>query len=234
MSTETEDRPTIKNAELGYTFSLNELNCQCLAIHGAVAWPGKQKGFVIVIGMTRDREMYLLEEYESENIPDLVEKCGALNSKYDVFKTYSNFPCQYRWFGDYKYVAASKFIDKMNRKSRPDLRFSLTRSLMLDDDESFYPFIFAKLEGEYLKKDKKRLFLKGGKVQSCIAGFDLPGSEIYKMRVGDCPTIEAVAIAAIELQSTADHIHCLCNQGPPKSPYNNNILTRGLRGCAQR
>ena len=218
-----ETRKTIENAELGHTFTWEELHHQCLAIHGAVAWPGKQNGFVVVIGMTSDRDMYLLEEYEAKNILDLVEKCGTFNSKYNVFKTYSNFPCQYSWFGDYKYVAASKFIDKMDRESRPDLRLNLIRPLMLDDDESFYPFIFAKLEGEYLKKDKKRLFLKEGKVRSCIAGFDLPASEICKMRVGDCPTIEAVAIAAIELQSTADQIHRLTNQGPPKSAYSKGI-----------
>ena len=216
-----ETRKTIENAEIGYTFTPHELNQQCVAIHGAVAWPGKRPGFAVVIGMTRYDKMHILEEYESDDLLDLVKKCGVLNFKYNVFKSYSYVFSRYRWFGDYKNTAAADFVYDMNRETKPRVQLDLNRSLILDDDENLYQFILAKLKGEYLKTTEKRLFLKESRVKNCLSGFE--PSEIYKMKVGDYPAIEAVAIAAIELQYTVDQSRRLANQGPPKSAYSKGI-----------
>ena len=224
-----EDRPTIKNAELGHTFTREELNRQCLAIHGAVSWPGKRPGFIVVIGMGMNDKMYLLEEYESESVRDLVRKCGALNFKFHTFKPYSYLSCQYRWFGNYKNDAASQFIGEMNQETKNRERLSLNLSSILDMSQP-YQFMLDKL-GEFLKADEKCLFLKESKVKNYLSNIE--SSEISNMELGEYPAIEAVAMAAIELQNTAARIRRLCNQGPPKSAYNNNTLTRGLARCGR-
>ena len=213
-------RPTIETAELGHTFTWTELHRQCVTVYGAVAWPGKRPGFAVIVGMNCYNKMYRLEEYESESIRELVRKCGALNFKfYDL-----NFqPYSYRWFGNDKNDAACKFIYEMNQKNRE--RFSLNGSSILDMSQ-LYQFMLDKL-GEFLKTDEKSLFLKESKVRNYLSSIE--SSEISDMELGEYPAIDAVAIAAIALQYTADRIRRRCNQGPPKSAYNNNVLTRGLK-----
>lgn len=209
-----ETRPTIKTAELGYTFSRNELSLQCVAIFGAVAWPGTNPGFAVVIGMDPYNKMYLLEEYESESIAELVNNCGALDLKFHS--------C--RWFGDGKHDAAAVFINELNRKNRK--RFSLNGTSILDMSHP-YRLMLDKLKGEYLKTDKKWLVLKEeSRVKNYLSSIE--PSKITKMELGEYPAIEAVAIAAIELQDEAERIHRRIHT-KPKSAYNNNTLTRGLK-----
>ena len=187
-----EERPTIKTAELGYNFTREELCQQCKAIYGAVAWPGKRPGFAVVIGMGHDKKMYLLEEYESESVLDLVRKCGALNFKYR--------PAD--WYGDRKNTAADRFMEEMNEETKDRDQFSLSWSPMLDKEGNLCQYMLDKLRGVYLKTDEKRLFLKESRVINYISGIE--PSQISAMEPGEYPAIEAVAIAAIELQNDAD------------------------------
>ena len=124
-----EDRPTIRTAELGYNFAPVELNQQCTAIHGAVSWPGRRPGFIVVIGMDMNDKMYLLEEYESESVRELVRKCGALNFKFHDW-TFKLHTC--RWFGNGKNDAARQFIQEMNQETKNHEQLSLNWSSILD------------------------------------------------------------------------------------------------------
>ena len=135
-------------------------------------------------------------------------------------------PYPYRWFGNNKNDAACKFLYEMNRKNRE--RLSLGGSPILDM-KNLYQLMLDKL-GEFLRTDEKWRFLKESKVKNYLSSIE--SSEISGMELGEYPAIEAVAMAAIELQNTAARIRRLCNQGPPKSPYDNNLLTRGLKPLA--
>lgn len=216
-------RPIIETAELGYNFTPVEL-LHCKAIYGAVAWPGKRPGFAVVIGMTPNNEMYLLDEYESGDIGELVKRCGTLN-----FEFYFNSNSKTRrWFGDYEHAAARKFIQEMNRKTENRDPFSLYGLSILNMKENgLYEYILPKLKGEFLKADKKRLFLKNSKVRDYLSSIGDPQEST--MKLGEYPAIEAVAIAAIELQREAERILNRVSNSQHKSSYDNNILTRGLR-----
>jgi hypothetical protein len=213
------ERPTIETAELGHRFDLTEL-ARCIAIYGAVAWPGKRPGFAVIIGMIYTK-MYLLTEYESEDIRELVYKCGELSSDF----CFSLDRDTRRWYRNYDNPNATDFVQEMNRENK-DCPFSFYGSSNLSERDEPYGYLLPKLKGEYLKPEKKRLFLKGSKVREYLDSIENPNEPPIKL--GDYPAIEAVAIAAIELQREADRLDNHAANTPHKSAYNNNVLTRGL------
>lgn len=225
-----QDRPTIKTADLGYTFRPIELYQQCAAIHGAVSWPGKRPGFIVVVGLAMDGTMYLLQEYESQSVRDLVRKCGAFNFKFQaMIWHHKTNVC--RWYGNNKNAAACQFIEEMNHKTHNREEMNRNReNLVLDwssilDMSQPYQFMLDKL-GEFLTTDEKSLFLKDSTVKTHLSSIE--ASEISDMELGEYPAIESVAIAAIELQRTADEIHGQGSYGDHKPVYDNNVLTRRL------
>lgn len=214
-----KESKSIGEAELGHRFDLNEL-ARFTAIYGVAAWPaGKSLGFAVVVGMIYPT-MYLLAEYEARDIRDLVYKCGALNSDFR-FQFLSR---DRRWYRSYDNPNAAAFVREMNEKNR-DCPFSFYGSSDLSERDEPYAYLLPKLRGEYLKPGQKRLLLKDSKVQTCLSGIeDLPEST---MKLGEFPAIEAVAIAAIELQREADRLGNR-PRSSPKSAWNDHILTRGM------
>ena len=112
----------------------------------------------------------------------------------------------------------------MNQETKNRERLSLNLSSILDMSQP-YQFMLDKL-GEFLKADEKCLFLKESKVKNYLSSIE--SSEISDMELGEYPAVESFAIAAIELQRTADRIRKQgANIQARKKP---NILTRGLKG----
>lgn len=201
----------MKIAELGHTFSYRELRNQCSAVWGGVSWPGKRPGFAVVVGMDHklhldSRDVFLLEEFESFDIRQLVRQCGVLDLKYYIshHRSYS-FESPDRWIGDYKHDAASRFIQERNEELQrghgrddpsPGRRFNLNSTSMFEMEKGLYSFILAQIK-ELTHPERRRLFLKDSKVANYLG--EIEESEIAELEQGSYPAIEALAFATIEM-----------------------------------
>lgn len=224
METAEREYADIKTAELGHSFSVQELKEQSKLICGGVAWPGKGLGFAVVVAKSvfqhfDNSDVYLLDEYESGNMRKLVRQCGVLDFKYkpDV------------WIGDRLNDAADRFIREMNDEHKSpknqdeeqhyaiDLfgrqttyhrqglnkrrSFNLCSTKMLDMD---YPFqyIFPEIK-RLLDKERRQLFLKDSKVLDYLG--TIRPEEIPEIGFGDFPAIEALAFAVLEIRQRSNN-----------------------------
>lgn len=191
----------IKTAKLG-EFSHKELKEQCKAIYGGVAWPGEGPGFAVVIGTDKEKhfdshDIYLLDEFESMDVRELVRQCGVLDFKYQPK----------RWIGDNKNDAADRFIREMNDEfadevnenflSESDRRRLYVCSTQILDMKCPYQFILAELK-QLLNKERRQLFLKDSKIGDYLGGIE--PSQISTLEFGAFPAIEALAFAVIEMR----------------------------------
>ncbi|MFC1634237.1 hypothetical protein ACFL5Z_05295 [Planctomycetota bacterium] len=202
----------IKTSELGHVFTYQELQNQCWAVWGGVAFPGKRPGFAVVVGMGKQKyfdshDIYLLDEYESIDIRKLVRQCGALDRKYFISYTgYGRRGLQGQWIGDHKNGAASRFIEEMNNefgRVYHDIddyinswHFSLC-STRLFKLERPYQHLLPQIKNQ-LNPEQRQLFLKDSKVTSYLA--DTEGSEMAELELGDYPAIEALGFAVAEMR----------------------------------
>jgi hypothetical protein len=218
----------IRTAPIGHPFTHMELMSQCKAVWAAVAWPGKRPGFAVVVGMDREphfdsHDVFLLDEYESFDMRQLIHQCGVLSLKYSPDN----------WVGDHENDAASRFIEEMNAEQQqanrndPAIyreRFSPNPTTMLEM-ENLYPYILPQIK-DLLNDKRRQLFLKDSKVLSYLS--QVEEGEITDLELGAYPAIEALAFAVIELR---EHIRVEeeVARRPQHSPYDNNILMRGFK-----
>lgn len=221
----------LETMELGYEYTTQELSDCFKAIWGAVSWPGNRPGHVVVVGMGHEpylnsHKVYLLAEYESFDMRKLIYQCGVLDLKYGVtLPDYSGKSGQ--WVGDFENSAADQLIQEMNAK-HTHCQFSLNPTLMLEM-ESFYSYVLPKIK-ELLQRDCRRLFLKNSRITNYLK--EILETEIASLKIGDYPSVESLGFAIVEmLRQEQQEVGA---QGPKLSPYDNNILTRGLRIGNQR
>ena len=163
-------------------------------IYGAVAWPGKNPGFAVVVGKSHEShfnnyDVYLIEEFEHFDTRQLVRKCCVMDYNYKPD----------RWIGDNKSEAGDRFIRKMNSELGPSRRkFGLTKTRLLDMDYP-YTLICPELKA-LLDENRRQLFLKDSKVTEYLMLIE--PSEISVMKQGEYPAIEALGFAVIELRDS--------------------------------
>lgn len=129
-----------------------ELANQCKAIYAGVAWPGKQPGFAVVVAMTPEEhfdghDTYLLAEYESFDMRELVRQCGVLDAQYEPMT----------WYGD-----------EFNENAERPLDLAPTDSMGV---QPLYPYLLGTLKK--LLRDH-RLFLKGSRIAGYLSQIE-PG-----------------------------------------------------------
>ena len=96
----------LRTTELGHAFSYAELQGRCRALWGSVSFPGKRPGFAVVIGMDHkphfdSHDIFLIDEFESFDMRQLIRQCGALDVKYGISLSRSYHPdSPGRWVGD--------------------------------------------------------------------------------------------------------------------------------------
>jgi hypothetical protein len=202
----------IKTAPLGHVFSPEELKQQCKVIYGGVSWPGKRPGFAVIAGMSYDRhfdnyDIYLLDEFESAYIREIVKQCGVLDFKYEPRA----------WYGDNRNDAADKFISEMNDEfvsSDENYRYFSVYSTRILEMENLYPYILEIIR-ELLDESRRQLFLKESRILghlSNIEPLDASGLEF-----GDYPAIEALAVAVLEMRRHGSQL--VANEKPRPDPY---------------
>lgn len=200
----------IKTSELGQVFSDKELKQQFKEIYGGVSWQGERPGFAVVLGMDKrqhydSHDIYLLDEYESFDMRQLVQQCGVLDFKYQPTV----------WIGDNRNNAADRLIREMNAsfsRNRQEWSFSLSSTTMLKM-EDLYHYILSKLK-ELLDEERRQLFLRDSKILNYLSTIE--PSEISDLELGSYPAIEALAFATIEMRKrskqpcmTLEEIHQL-------------------------
>jgi hypothetical protein len=202
---------TIETAPLGHTFTDKELQEQCAAIFGGVAWPGKHPGFAIVLALDTEeylegRHMHVLDEVESRDIGELIRRCTALDVKYKPKI----------WFGNDRNSAANRLIFDMmkQRQPRQDTEqqrpgFSVLGSDLLDL-ETPYSFMLAMLK-DLLNEECRRLFIKDSRVKGHLAQID-QDTDTSALAFGEYPAIEALAFVVCEAKDYEP-------PKPEKNPY---------------
>jgi len=167
-----------------------------------VSWPGKRAGFVVVVVMVKEEhldnhDIYLLDEYESWDVRELVRKCGTFDYIYHRPRV---------WIGDRTNNAADYSIREMNientlpaKKSQEQRRmFSLSTTPLLEMNY-LYQYILAQLQN-LLKEDTRQLFLKDSTIKNYIRDVEASNSEVAKYELGEYPAIEALAFSVIEMR----------------------------------
>jgi hypothetical protein len=202
----------LSKIELGHAYTRRELLNYFRAVWGGVSFPAKRPGFAVVVGMGYEphfdsHDVFLLDEYESWDLRQLIRQCGALEVKYGISLSRVYRPdLSGRWIGDYKNAAASRFIDEINAEQKRDGSvegrepLSLTRTALLEM-ENLYSFILPQLK-DLLTAERRQLYLKGCKILSYLS--EIEDAAICELELGDYPAIEALAFAVLELRDTED------------------------------
>ena len=196
----------LKKAELGQTFDSKELKECCTGIYGGLSWPAKRPGFAVVVAMNSVRtfswerdEVCLLDEAESADMWELIQRCSGLDLKYDPSA----------WIGDIENSAADRIMREMSSDSK--LRtFSLTPASIVSVDRP-YQYMLQSLR-RMLREDKRTLFLKDSKSLQYLREIE-EGAEV-ELELGEFPSVEALAFAALEGKEhtesmTLEEIHAL-------------------------
>ena len=184
----------IQTAELTDKPETQDLEARYKRIYGAVAFTGKRPGFAVVVGMIHEEhfeshDIYLIDEFESKDLRELIRQCGVLDYKYKPEA----------WIGNRLNDAADRFIKEMNKdfkSSRRSFELSLTPILNIKNP---YEFICPQLK-HLLNEKRKQLFLGESKLIGELSVID--PFQIAELEFGDHPDIEALAFAVIELRNS--------------------------------
>jgi hypothetical protein len=188
----------VRTAPLNHLFTDDELAGQCKAIVGGVSWPAKRPGLAVVLAMTPEKhfdsyDIYLLAEYESFDMRELVRQCGVLDEQYKPLA----------WYGDDRNDAADRLISEMcaelqsqRTKLRPRRCFSVCHTVLVEM-KKLYAYILPQLKW-LLDPQRRMLFLKDSKIVNYLAAIE--ENEIADLELGTYPAIEALAFALLELK----------------------------------
>jgi hypothetical protein len=178
------------------------------AVYGGVSWPGKHRGFAVVVAMnrfekygTKEHEICLLDEVESRDMWELVKQIGVLDLKYNPSV----------WIGDSGNPTADQFVRELNSETH-GRSLSFDRTSMLDMDWP-YQHMLQSLR-RMLRQDSRTLYLKDSKVVEYLREIDADAE--IELELGEYPAIEALAFAVLEMKNrghsrglTLEEIHAL-------------------------
>lgn len=157
-------------------------------IYGAMALPGKGKGFAVIVGRERHaaERVVLLDEVEAGDIRKLVRDCGA----YDYF--YSPDV----WYGDTDNPTLMSFIREMNKDTEApgDKPFVLRRTKLLDKKNDLFSYILPMLRNLI---ERGHFILKDGMTKTFLS--QPQEADLSTIELGDYPSIEALAFAVLEI-----------------------------------
>jgi len=212
---------TLRTIELGHAYTRTELLNHFRAVWGGVSFPGRRPGFACVLAMDYEPhldsyDIFLLDEYESFDLRELIRQCRILDLRYSIQLERSYNPNSLnRWLGDDKNDAASRFIVEMNTESRNDpakhtVRFALSATAILEM-ENLYSYILPQIK-DLLTAERRQLFLKGSKIVGYLS--EIEDAQISELEFGAYPAIESLAFAVIELRDAIEQENKI-----PEKPY---------------
>jgi len=171
----------------------------CKLVCGGVSWPTKQPGYATVLAMAPEKhfeghDIYLLAEYENFDMRELIRWCGAADTRYRPLV----------WVGDDRNAAADAIINEMSVELRtpergiefPARTFTVCPTSLLEMPQ-LYSYILPHLK-RMLDPDRRMLYLKQSNIASYMLAIE--EAEIAEMKLGDCPAVEALAFAVMEIR----------------------------------
>jgi len=157
-------------------------------IYGALAAPGKGRGFAVIVGKERHaaERIVLLDEVEDCDLRKLVRDCGAFEYFYapEVF------------FGDTDNPTLMEFIREMNKDTEApgDKPFVLRRTKLLDKKKDLFSYILPMLRNLI---ERGHLILKPGMVKTYLS--QPQEADLATLEQGDFPSVEALSFAVLEI-----------------------------------
>ncbi len=199
------EREELRNLPPDYAWTREALTDTFAVIMGGVAFPGRRPGFAVVAGLCHpnaksDCEIHVLGEVESPDLGELLRACRGLGAKYRRAGMLRNEP--FRWFGNGKHVGAQDIIWRLNRESGNQFDRLDIESTVLLDDPTPYLTMFSLLSG-FTRPEQKRLYLHG-----CTAAHamnELPPDELAETKLGEYPSVEALAFVVGGLREWLDY-----------------------------
>ncbi len=209
----------LSKIEIGAAWTKEALKRVHRVVVGGVAWPSERPGYAVVVGVARSQyrdsyPVYLLDEFESFDLQELITQCGVLHCKY----------APKQWIGDGRHEAAERLIWDMNdRFAKPaDPYDDEASDSYYPSSDQFYPWPTPMLEMQrpyayflpqlktLLAQEGRQLFLKASRVVEHLS--QVKPDEIAFMEYGAYPAIEALALAVLEARESA------AEQLPPGGP----------------
>jgi len=161
--------------------------------------------------MQTTKNLYVLAEFESDDMEALILGCKALDCRFSPNK----------WFGDSERTEVVQILSEVNRDGGKSLHISPLWPWLLEAKDPYQPMLSA--IHRLLKTERKRLFLRGSVVGTSLN--EIKRDEIYELRFGHFPAIEALAIAVRGMDNLVDteyyeHYH-----------YHDRIADLGVQPC---
>lgn len=157
-------------------------------IYGALAVPGKGKGFAVIVGREKAdvERVVLLDEIEAGDIRQLVRECGALDYFYKP---------EY-WFGDTDNPTLMDFVREANKDNEfpGDRPFKVRRSRLLDKKQGLFSYVLPALRNLI---SRGLLILKDGMTKTYLS--QPQEADIPTIELGSYPSIEALGFGVIEI-----------------------------------
>ena len=168
-------------------FETSELD-RCRYIFGAIAAPGKGRGFLVVLGKLREgiEAMVVIDELECADLYELVHTAAVWNGF---------FRCD-RWYGDVKQNLTMKDFVRQIKKEIPGMQnFNIFPTLLAEKKKAFYEFAMPTIKK--LITEGKLILPPNGLLRDYVARID--PDDIPSMEFGSVPSVEALTFAAVEL-----------------------------------
>lgn len=231
------EREELRDLPFDHAWTPETLQDTFAAVMGGVAYPGRRPGFAVVAGLCHpkaegDCEIHVLAETESLDLGELLRACHALGAKWrlpDTRLPATRRPESFRWIGNGKHVGAQEIIWRLNREPGNEYnRLDVEYTTILDDPTP-YLTMFSLLS-DLTHPDRKRLYLHGSKAAHAMN--EVPRDEVAETKLGEYPSIEAMAFVVVGLREQAEHIiHAREWAGRDTNPYKNwaRFSQRGKR-----
>lgn len=170
--------------------------CRC----AGVAWPGKEVGYAVVLGLARETvhhpySAYVIDEYESGDIADLIRQCCVLDAKWSPD----------RWMGNRDNEAAQMILWQV--VSKYALEHGNWRGLSICppiymEHKRPYEYMIPQIKDMlklqvYGEIEIRKLYLKGCMAVPRLQTLDT--QDLTEFKWGERPHIEALAFAALEI-----------------------------------
>jgi len=182
---------------------------RCFAlVRGGIAFPGKQPGFGVVVGLRpvhdpdRPCEMYVLDEAESPDLRALLRQCATLARKYNTGYRQGE---RFRWVGDGKSTVGRRTIAEINAERSGESRDSLTVYWTpILDMQRPYSYMVPLLR-QLLDPTNCELHLQDSVLDERLKQIER-AEDLTELSFGAFPSVEALAFIAVHLKDEADAI----------------------------
>ncbi|MFC1652482.1 hypothetical protein ACFL3F_02070 [Planctomycetota bacterium] len=206
----------LKDTKIGEITKQKTLENLFEQIIGAVAWPGENPGFVVVLGISYDwsangNGICVLDEAESNDMRDLLRECDRLQDLYRL----------QLWTGDGEDGAYLGFYRGTSDFDVP----WVYRDPQYEEIDRPYAFLLPHIRKQ-LNPSDRHLFLRESRTASYLA--QVVPTEIHAMNWGAFPAIEALGMGVIELTESASYCDIEAYTGKSRAqPTHEGLLYPG-------